>query len=246
MEGTDSALWISLSLRCLYNPPPYPFLSGVSLPGLDISHEERGRGPFQRKSALPLTSSFVAHRPVFSHGLGLPAPPASRKQMRKALGAGGAGLFGRSCWTAVPACFFLLLMPTGASRSGVTEARLSGCLAEGPGPGAVGLLASKTPAHALGCWSGQWTCLSPVTSFSSSQRWAFWLESSRRQRWQGVGSGGTEFLVWNQGSGFKSWLFQLCGHGQVTFLSHSLFMCKPHSFINLTNIIEHLLCARDF
>ena len=75
--------------------------------------------------------------------LGNDVPP-SRKQMRTALGVGGAGLSGRSCWAPVPACFFLLPMPTGASRNGVTEAWLPGCLAQGPGAGAVGLLPSET------------------------------------------------------------------------------------------------------
>lgn len=34
--------------------------------------------------------------------------------------------------------------------------------------------------------------------------------------------------------------------GQVTFLSLSLFICEPHSFIYEPNIIEHLLGARHF
>lgn len=159
----------------------------------------KGRGP---SSYFQL----VAHRPIFNHGLG-PACPSSpsRKQMRKAPGAGGAGLFGCSCWAAIPACFFLLPMPTGASRNGVTEAWLSGCLAQGPGARAVGLLASEIPACSLGCWSGQRAGLSSVTvdSFLCPQRWASWLQSSRCQRWQEEGSGRTEFPVWNQGSGFS-------------------------------------------
>ena len=177
-------------------------------PGMDTSHEERGQGGgvLQKEGALPLISSSVAHRPIFNHGLG-PACPSSpsRKQMRKAPGAGGAGLFGCSCWAAIPACFFLLPMPTGASRNGVTETWLSGCLAQGPGARAAGLLASEIPTRSLGCWSGQRAGLSSVTmdSFLCPQRWASWLQSSRRQRWQEEGSGRTEFPVWNQGSGFN-------------------------------------------
>lgn len=115
--------------------------------GMDISHKERGWGPSEGRG--PSSSSSLAHRPVFNPGLGPaflpPTPqhiPPSRKQMRKALGAGGAGLSGRSCWAPVPACCFLLPMPTGASRNGVAEAWLPGCLAQGP---AVGLLPSETP-----------------------------------------------------------------------------------------------------
>lgn len=109
----------------------------------------RGAGVLQKEGALPLASSSLAHRPVFNPGLGPACPPPipqhvppSRKQMRKALGVGGAGLSGCSCWAPVPACFFLLPMPTGASRNGVTVAWLPGCLAQGP---AVGLLPSETP-----------------------------------------------------------------------------------------------------
>lgn len=109
----------------------------------------RGAGVLQKEGALPLASSSLAHRPVFNPGLGPACPPPipqhvppSRKQMRKALGVGGASLSGCSCWAPVPACFFLLPMPTGASRNGVTVAWLPGCLAQGP---AVGLLPSETP-----------------------------------------------------------------------------------------------------
>lgn len=117
MEGTDSALWISLSLRCLYNPPPYPFLSGVSLPGLDISHEERGRGPFQRKSALPLTSSFVAHRPVFSHGLGLPAPPRLQEADEESPGGRGSWPF----WPQLLDCRSSLFFPVADAHGSKQE-----------------------------------------------------------------------------------------------------------------------------
>ena len=63
----------------------------------------------------------------------------------------------------------------------------------------------RPPTHSLGCWSGQRAGLSPVTmgSFMFPQRWASWLESSRRQREQEGGSGGTEFPLWNQGPAFK-------------------------------------------
>ena len=49
--------------------------------------------------------------------------------------------------------------------------------------------------HSLGCWSGQWAGLSPVTmgSFLSPQRWVSWLESSGQQRGQEEGG-----LRWNR------------------------------------------------
>lgn len=62
---------------------------------------------------------------------------------------------------------------------------LPGCLVQGPGAGAGAQLASETPAHSRGCWSGQWAGFSSVTMGCLSPRdGPSWLESPRCQRWQ--------------------------------------------------------------
>ena len=108
----------------------------------------RGRGPsfYFQLCYLPFGPGF---------GPACPFLPLQEADEESPGGRGGAGLLGRSCWTVIPACFFLLPMPTGASRSRVTAAWWPGRLKQGPGAGAAALLAAETPTHSLRCRSAQ-------------------------------------------------------------------------------------------
>lgn len=187
---------------------------------MDISHEERGQGHFKRKEgALPFISSSVAlpthprPRPVFSHGLGPSSP--SRKQMRKTQG-------GRGSWppwpqrAAIPACFFLLLMATGANGTRVPEAWQPGWPGARPSSRSHALLTSKTLTRSLGCWFGQGAglCSVPKGRVLSPQKWAPWPEASGvrdgRRRAPGLQC---SWLGTGEGSGSQPWLFQFWDSG---------------------------------
>lgn len=195
-------------------------------------------GALQKEEALPLISSPVAEGLSSTTDSALPAPPPLQEADEENPGDRGSWPFCPQLLGCLSSLFF------SCCQCPWEQAGM-----ESPRPGDPAALRKALEP-------GLWAC-SPVRplpipwaagmgSFLSPQKWASELEGSKCQRWPEEGSDRTEFTVWNQRSGFKSWLFELCNHGQVTFLSLSLFICKPHSFVNLTNINEHLLYARYF
>lgn len=193
------------------------------------------------EKGLLFISRSVTHRPLDNHGLGpacqLPPPPGSR--WGEPWGTRGAGRLAAAAGMPVQAVFSCCRCPR--EQAGVEPRRL-GCpaaLCKALGP-------ELWPSSPLRPLPTPWDAGLRSGQVSLQGLWAVCLPEMGPPGWKapGVRDGWRTSRSYRVSrSGFRSHLFQLCDYGQVTLLSLRVFLCKPHSLPNLTNIAEHPLYA---